>query len=307
MTAIVTLDLEGFPPHVGTADQAVAVRAIEEGGVLVLPHANFELAADEHRFLTPEWLDGRAKNISVEMPPPGASGGGAAPRIKGARGGAEDLRALTALVTRFALDAGVLVSALFPRYAPYVQQARTSFRPSPAVGRDVSWRKDDSRLHVDAFPSRPNLGARILRVFTNVNPVLPRVWRVGEPFETMAQTLLPRIPAPLPGSAALLSALRVTKARRSHYDHLMLHLHDRAKADLDYQRDCAQLVVSFAPGTTWLCFSDQVMHAAVSGQFMLEQTTLLPVRALYDPQRSPLAILERLTGRPLVPADARHS
>ena len=57
----------------------------------------------------------------------------------------------------------------------------------------------------------------------------------------------------------------------------MLGLHDRAKADLDYQRDCAQQVVRFAPGTTWLCFSDQVMHAAVSGQYMLEQTIHLPL------------------------------
>jgi len=60
--------------------------------------------------------------------------------------------------------------------------------------------------------------------------------------------------------------------------------------------------VPFAPGTTWLCFSDQVMHAAVSGQFMLEQTIHLPVSALYDPTRAPLAILERLTRRTLVPA-----
>ena len=58
---------------------------------------------------------------------------------------------------------------------------------------------------------------------------------------------------------------------------------------------------AFAPGTTWLCFSDQVMHAAMSGQYMLEQTIHLPVAALYDPQRSPLAILERLTGRTLAP------
>ena len=138
-------------------------------------------------------------------------------------------------------------------------------------------------------------------MFTNVNPVQPRVWRVGEPFETMARTLLPGIPAPLPGSAALLSALHVTKGRRSQYDHLMLQLHDRAKADLDYQRDCAQQVVHFASGATWICFSDQVMHAAVSGQHMLEQTIHLPVSALYDPQQAPLAILERLTGRSLIP------
>ena len=127
-----------------------------------------------------------------------------------------------------------------------------------------------------------------------------RVWRVGEPFEAMAQTLLPRHPrGRCPGAARCCAALHVTKGVRSAYDHLMLGLHDRAKADLDYQRDCAQQVVRFAPGTTWLCFSDQVMHAAVSGQYMLEQTIHLPRGRAYDPARSPLAILERLTGRAL--------
>ena len=100
----------------------------------------------------------------------------------------------------------------------------------------------------------------------------------------------------------MLALLHVTKGARSEYDHLMLGLHDRAKADLDYQKTCGQQVVRFGPGTTWLCFSDQVMHAAVSGQHMLEQTIHVPVSGLYDPQSSPLAILERLCGRALLPA-----
>ena len=59
--------------------------------------------------------------------------------------------------------------------------------------RKQSVRADDRRLHVDAFPSRPNYGERILRVFTNVNPDgEPRVWRVGEPFEDVAPRFLPR-------------------------------------------------------------------------------------------------------------------
>ena len=93
----------------------------------------------------------------------------------------------------------------------------------------------------------------------------------------------------------------MTKGARSDYDHLMLGLHDCAKADMSYQQSCRQQVVRFAPGTTWLCFSDQVMHAAVSGQHMLEQTIHLPVSALYDRASSPLAVLERLCGRSLVP------
>jgi len=291
MVAIVTLDLTSFRPALTPEIQRQAVDALEDGGVLVLPQVRFELTASERRFLSPHWSDGRSKNISLD----GAT-------LKGARGTPEERAELAAMIGRFAASAAELVAALFPRYAPYLKRARTSFRPQPAVGRDVSWRKDDSRLHVDAFPSRPSRGERILRVFSNVNPDADRVWRVGESFETMARTLLPRVGRQLPGSAVALASLFVTKGLRSEYDHLMLGLHDRAKADLDYQRNCEQQVVHFAPGTTWLCFSDQVMHAAVSGQYMLEQTVHMPLSALYEPGRSPLAILRRLTGRTLAPA-----
>jgi hypothetical protein len=291
MSGIVTLDLTGWHPLLTPGAQQTCVRAIEEGGVLVLPHVSFTMTESERKFLSPGWSDGRAKNISLD--------GGA---LKGARGGAADRAELAEMIARFARQASELVTTLFPRYAPYVKRARTSYRPQPAVGREVSWRKDDSRLHVDAFPSRPTNGERILRVFSNVNPVQDRVWRVGEPFETMAKTLLPRVRPLLPGAAHALSMLFVTKGLRSQYDHLMLGLHDRAKADLEYQRSCGQQRVNLAPGTTWICFSDQVMHAAVSGQYMLEQTIHLPVTAQYEPTRSPLAILERLTGRTLLPA-----
>jgi hypothetical protein len=291
VSAVRTLDIDTWRPALAPDAQRELAQALEGGAVLSLPRLGFALSEAERRFLSPHWSDGRAKNISLE----GAS-------IRGARGTAADLAELAAMVARFAASAAGLVTALFPAYAPYVVRARTSYRPQPAVGRDVSWRKDDSRLHVDAFPSRPTRGERILRVFTNVNPAAPRVWRVGEPFEAMARTLLPRVPRAPPGSSLLLAAVRATKGLRSEYDHLMLGLHDAAKADLGYQRDCAQETVPFAPGTTWLCFSDQVMHAAVSGQYMLEQTIHLPPSALAAPERSPLAILERLTGRTLAPA-----
>lgn len=291
MTDIVSLDVASWRPALAGGDQDRAIRTIEGGGVLVLPRLAFPLAADELRFLSPRWSDGRAKNISLD--------GGA---LKGARGSVDEIAALSRMVARFAADAATLVTTLFPRYAPHVRRARTSFRPQPAVGRSVSWRKDDSRLHVDAFPSRPNHGERILRVFCNVSPSEDRVWRVGESFEAVARRFLPHIRRQIPGEARWLSALHVTKGLRSPYDHLMLGLHDRAKADLDYQAHCGQQIVRFAPGTTWLCFSDQVMHAAVSGQYMLEQTIDLPLAALYDRDRSPLAILERLCKRSLARA-----
>ena len=105
---------------------------------------------------------------------------------------------------------------------------------------------------------------------------------------------------PAPGAALLLRALGITKSRRSAYDAMMLQLHDLMKADAAYQADCPQTAVDFPPGSIWMAFTDQVSHAAMAGQYQLEQTFLLPVEAMRAPERSPLRILERLKGRPLV-------
>ncbi|RYF44391.1 MAG: 3-deoxy-D-manno-oct-2-ulosonic acid (Kdo) hydroxylase, partial [Comamonadaceae bacterium] len=178
---------------------------------------------------------------------------------------------------------------------------RASYRPAHVETRVQSWRADDKRLHVDSFPSRPNYGERILRVFTNVNPDgAPRVWRVGEPFEDLARRFLPRAKPYSRWQAKLLRTLRVTKSFRSEYDHLMLQLHDGMKSDLDYQKTSPQEMAKFPPGSVWVCFSDQTSHAVMAGQYMLEQTLHLPAASQYNPEASPLAILSRLTGRTLV-------
>jgi hypothetical protein len=271
-----------------TRDEAArACAALEDGGLVVLPDCAFAIRDDERRFLDPRWLDGSRKNIGLD----GEKLGGSA-----ARG--DDDRELHAMIARFAASASRLVERLLPDYAAHAKPARTSFRPARASGRALSPRKDDTRLHVDAFPSRPNRGERILRVFCNVNPSgEDRVWRVGEPFAAMAARFLPAIRPMRPGEGTLLEVLQVTKGRRTEYDHTMLLLHDRAKLDEGYQRDAPSREIRFAPGTTWLCFSDQVMHAAMSGQHMLEQTLHVPLAAMRHPERSPLATLERLTGR----------
>ncbi|MDB5817251.1 MAG: 3-deoxy-D-manno-oct-2-ulosonic acid (Kdo) hydroxylase family protein, partial [Rhizobacter sp.] len=156
-------------------------------------------------------------------------------------------------------------------------------------------------LHIDAFPSRPNYGERILRVFANVNPDgAPRVWRVGEPFETVARSFLPRAEPSVRWQARALRAAGLPKSLRSEYDHLLLQLLDGMKRDTDYQRTAEQVTMPFSAGSAWVCFSDQTSHAVMAGQHMLEQTLHLPAAQQVDPSASPLAILSRLTGRKLV-------
>jgi len=53
--------------------------------------------------------------------------------------------------------------------------------------RDLPVHKRNDLLHVDAFPSRPTRGGRILRVFTNLNTTRPRVWATTESFDALAR------------------------------------------------------------------------------------------------------------------------
>ncbi len=71
----------------------------------------------------------------------------------------------------------------------------------------------------------------------------------------------------------------------------MLQLHDQMKADLAYQSTSPQTAVDFPAGSTWVAFTDCVSHAAMAGQYQLEQTFLLPVASMIEPDRSPLRVL----------------
>ena len=288
-----TTVVRDFPDDAWTTGPTHDVEAVVESGhVLSFPHLPFALEAEERRFLDPRWADHAAKNVSVRWP---------AGELRGATGEPADRDAIRRLVVRYAEHSEALALRLFPHYRGKLRRGNTSFRPTDVAGRVRSWRQDDTRLHVDAFPSNPMQGTRLLRVFCNVNPSgRPRAWRVGEPFEAHARRYLPTIGQPLPGSAWLLETLGITKRRRTGYDQLMLRLHDSAKADAAFQRDSPQQRVDFAPGTTWVCYSDQVLHGAMGGQHMLEQTFYLDAGDLAHPQSAPLAILERLTGRALL-------
>jgi hypothetical protein len=289
-----TVDIVRVYPDTSWADDGPTrhvEQAVEDGLVLSFPQLPFELAESERRFLDPRWADGKAKNISVRWP---------AGELRGAAGDAADLAALKAMIVRYAEQSEAFALRLFPHYRGHLQRGNTSFRPVDVAGRETSWRKDDTRLHIDAFPSNPMQGTRLLRVFCNVNPNgEPRRWRVGEPFEALARRYLPSIPQPAPGSAWLMETLHITKRRRTEYDHVMLQLHDRAKADAAFQSGSPQARVDFAPRTTWVVFSDQVLHAAMGGQHMMEQTFYLAPERQHRPEASPLGVLERLMGRPL--------
>jgi hypothetical protein len=275
------------------ADQADDILlALEAGGVVLLEGCAFELEPRERAFMDPRISDGKSKNVSYDA----ASG-----RLGGSSLEGEERQMLAAMIARYAVWAEALIRRLLPSYGGRLEPARTSFRPRPIGGEALSARKDDRRLHVDAFPSQPVQGRRILRVFSNVDPDgEARVWSLGEPFEAYARRFLPDTQTGAPLRGWLEQRLGLTRGRRTDYDRLMLALHDRAKADEAYQANAPRRRIEFAPGDTWLVFTDAAPHAALAGKNAFEQTFLLPVESLTDEAASPLRTLERLSGRPLV-------
>lgn len=262
-----------------------ARQALEAGGIVLLEQQPFVLKAAEQKFLTPEAVSPKRKNISYN------------PRLDELKGDVyqgEVHQQLQALMRRYHQFAMQLVESWFPEYAPELIHGRGSLRVVEAAGRAQSPRQDDRHLHVDAFPATPLQGQRILRVFSNINPQgKPRVWRIGEAFPDLLRRFAPTLRCPPAWQKYLLRWLRVTKQLRTDYDALMLQLHHTMKADLQYQETVDQEQISLPAASTWFVFTDQASHAVCSGQFCLEQTFYLPPTAKSFPETSPLRVLER--------------
>lgn len=220
----------------------------------------------------------------------------------------EDTERLHAIMRHFSGEVtGLLTSVLAP-YAPHWSLDFASFRPEEEKGRKLSLHKRNDLLHVDAFPTRPTRGARILRCFTNINPTEPRIWLTTDRFAQLAERMakqagLERMANAQNGGSildALKRAIGLQPANRSAYDSFMLRFHDYMKENETFQATCNKIQISIPPLTTWMCFTDSVPHAVLSGQYALEQTFIIPVQALLRPEKSPLRVLEQIAGCSLV-------
>ncbi|MBS0621671.1 MAG: Kdo hydroxylase family protein [Verrucomicrobia bacterium] len=292
MKSLEVIDGKGWEGNFSPDVQAMAIKALEGGKVLYFPALAFSLDQDETSLLSPTILDPRAKNVSYDchrqkLGGTVLQGEGAAPLQK--------------MLLRYASSSRRFLNSLLPHYQSTVVQAKTSFRPVEIAGRQTSAMKDDTRLHVDAFPATPVRGRRILRFFTNINPDgKPRVWRTGEPFADVMAKINPRVSPFSPFVAWVFDKCGITKGRRSSYDQCMLKMHDTMKGDMEYQRQAPQEEVHFPPGSSWAVYTDLVSHAAMSGQHVLEQTYYLPPNAMHDPKTAPLAQLEAHLKRKLI-------
>jgi 3-deoxy-D-manno-oct-2-ulosonic acid (Kdo) hydroxylase len=275
---------------------------LERGRILFFRQPPFRLPASDRDFLlTQEWADLRMhKNVSYR---PGED------VLRGISGDAAKTQRIHQIFREYS---GQVVEFARNFLGPYAKRWTldfASFRPIEEERRGLPLHKRNDLLHVDAFPSRPTRGGRILRIFTNLNPEKPRVWNTMENFEALAYAHAERAGlrkiAEDDGWVGRTvqdwgAKLGFGGFERTPYDMFMLRFHDYLKENHEFQSKCAKVRMEFPPGATWLVFTDGVAHAVLSGRFAIEQTFLIPPTALVAPQFAPYKILEQIAGVPLV-------
>jgi hypothetical protein len=272
-----------------------ACRVLEEGKILMFRETPLEIPAADREFLLRQRQTeaGYHKNIAYR---PGSD------RVTGvARQQEQDARELKRVLRDYSKAAAAFASKLLAPYAAKWRLDYASFRPQEEAGRKLSRHARNDLLHVDSFPTRPTRGDRIFRLFTNVNPAAPRVWKTGETFPELAERfavssgLLGRVSrtGPFPLVTSLL------RHSRPPYDEFMHRFHNFLKDNLAYQDNARSETVSFPPFATWMVFTDMATHAVLSGQYALEQTFLIARDSLVTPEKAPVAVLERLAGKEL--------
>jgi 3-deoxy-D-manno-oct-2-ulosonic acid (Kdo) hydroxylase len=293
-----------YPPLVETvaepspARELEYCRALEQGRILLFARPPFELPEPERSRLLAQHQTraGYHKNIAYRP---------AQDRVTGfARGSdAEGLRGALRLYSRRATE---FAAWLLPRYARSWRLDLASFRPEEEEGRALSRRSRNDLIHVDAFPTRPTRGDRILRLFTNVNPAEPRVWLSGGTFEEIAPRFAPAALVARARRTGLGDRLRglaraagLKVAVRSPYDRFMLSFHHYLKESAAFQEAAEKSRVEFPAGATWMVFTDMVSHAVLKGRYALEQTFVVARTSLVLPDKAPIAILERIAQAPM--------
>ncbi|MGB7925394.1 MAG: Kdo hydroxylase family protein [Pyrinomonadaceae bacterium] len=293
-------------PDDATARARWYCEQLERGEIIFFDRIPFDLPEEDQRFLLAQRRgDSRIhKNVSYRPAQDVLRGFSSAQT--------EDVPRLRRVMRRYSTEVTRFLSVFLAPYAGQWSLDFASYRPLEEEGRDLSLHKRNDLLHVDAFPSRPTGGGRILRVFTNINPREARIWHSTDSFDQLARRFasdagLEQIAARSSsglgslrrGATRLMRNFGLPVAERSAYDRFMLRFHDYLKENADFQNNCPKIRLEFPPRATWIVFTDAVPHAVLSGQYALEQTYIVPPAALLSPDKSPISILESLCGRSL--------
>jgi hypothetical protein len=254
---------------------------LERGEVVFFPAAPFPLpAGDDYAFLLAQRAGGMApKHISFD-PRNGKAAGFAR------QDDAQEQR-LGRVLGEFGGAAGAWLRAALPRYADGLEADRVSFRPEEEATRRLRHNARNDLLHIDAFPSRPARGRRILRLFANIHPGEPRVWVTSDTLPSF----LPQIRDRVARATTWWRRLADLVGGGSESDRFMRRLHDFLKASHEFQRHGPRRLWYFPPGSAWLAMTDGCTYAELRGRYALEHSFFVRPEVLVRPDLAPESLL----------------
>jgi hypothetical protein len=281
--------------------------SLEAGGVLYFPQTPLPISAEDLEVLLGQQQSGSKlhKNIAYKPRADELTG------VDAKTTPGETVRQVHDIMRRYSQNVERFLTRFLAPYRQRWELDYASYRPLEEKGRDLALRRRNDLLHTDAFPTRPTRGWRILRFFHNIHPTRTRDWVIGEAFPKVVVNFAPgRLAVPhadnilARGGKQFAMATGLAKLvpqwKRTPYDEFMMRLHNAMKENADFQEHCAKEHVEFAPGSSWMVYTETVPHAVLAGQYALEQTFLVDPAAMVTPESAPVAVLEKMAGARLV-------
>ena len=303
----ISLDALNSALHGGDGQLRAWAAQLEAGGVIYFPHTPIPIPpADLEVLLGQKQKDSTLhKNIAYKPNRDELTG------VDAKSSPADAVGQLHGIMRRYSKSVEDFLAQFLAPYQRRWTLDYASYRPIEEQGRDLATRKRNDLLHTDAFPTRPTKGWRILRFFHNIHPTRTRDWVTGDPFAKVVGNFAPgKLAVPRPDGALAKAGKGLAKAtglaglvpqwKRTPYDEFMMQLHNTMKEDGEFQGVCAKEYFQFAPGSSWMVYTETVPHAVLAGQYALEQTFLVDPAAMVTPESAPVRVLEKMAGARLV-------
>src|SRR5579863_243385 len=168
-----------FPPagSVASGYERQLCALLEAGHILFLPLSPISIPAEDRELLLGRKQTSSAYHKNIAYRP-------AEDRVTGLDASEQKEAAeLRRLLSDYSRRATEFLDRFLAPYAGKRKLDYASFRPIEEKGRAARLHARNDLLHFDSFPTRPTNGARILRLFTNINPAQNRVWLTSQTFE----------------------------------------------------------------------------------------------------------------------------
>jgi hypothetical protein len=303
----ISLDALNSALHGGDRQLHDWAAQLEAGGVIYFPQTPVPIPADDLAVLLGQKQKDSSlhKNIAYKPNRDELTG------VDAKSSPADAVEQLHGIMRRYSKSIESFLAGFLASYQQRWTLDYASYRPIEEQGRDLSTRKRNDLLHTDAFPTRPTKGWRILRFFHNIHPTRTRDWVTGDAFSKVVGNFAPgKLAVPRPDGAIARAGKGLAKAtglaglvpqwKRTPYDEFMMQLHNAMKEDSEFQGVCTKEYFQFAPGSSWMVYTETVPHAVLAGQYALEQTFLVDPTAMVTPESAPVRVLEKMAGAPLV-------